>query len=190
MKIELEEPFKSKWKYGYLRTSNENRKILDLYLNDNTRTTISYARYLKSVQLGYEITEEYEVDHIDDDKTNDDVNNLQILTGEQNRQKKNDKYFEEKKIHKGYHCAYCELPFILTEREVKMRLAQNVEMAFCSRSCANNYHALRGTTNNLLSNEISEENKLKIKSLRQQNLSVYKISELTGFARNTIMKYW
>ena len=42
-------------------------------------------RYLMCVHLGYILPTELEVDHKDNDKTNDDFNNLQILTKEQNR---------------------------------------------------------------------------------------------------------
>lgn len=87
MLIELQEPFRSKWNKGYLRLSNENRRILDLYNNDYDRTTISYARYLMGVKLGYEVPLEYEVDHRDNDRTNDDINNYQRMTGTENRKK-------------------------------------------------------------------------------------------------------
>lgn len=85
--------------------------------------------------------------------------------------------------------------FFLTARELKMRLAQNVEIAFCSRSCAGTFNFKRGIIS-LKNNEdkrynsLNDEDITKIKELRKQKLSVYKIAELTGFARNTVMKYW
>lgn len=94
--IELQEPFKSNWKKGYLRYSNKDRRgRVDLYNTNSDRTTISYARYLKSVELGYVVPEGYEVDHKDNDKTNDDINNLQILTEEDNRLKEQYRSEEE-----------------------------------------------------------------------------------------------
>ncbi len=44
MKIELSEPFKSKWKRAYLRISNQGRQILDLINDNDNRTTISIFR--------------------------------------------------------------------------------------------------------------------------------------------------
>lgn len=140
MKIDLEEPFKSIWNNGYLRVGSEERQIVDLFNSNSDRTTISYARYLMSVHLGYIVPDEYEVDHVDNDKTNDDINNLQLLTPEQNKIKKQLDYFENKQICYGVHCAYCSIPFIITERDLKCRLAKNVEYAFCSRRCAGLYH--------------------------------------------------
>ena len=49
MKIELQEPFKNKWKRAYLRVGNQGRQILDLVNTEQDRTTISYARYLLSL---------------------------------------------------------------------------------------------------------------------------------------------
>lgn len=141
MILELQEPFKSIYNKGYLQIHDGGRKYICLYNTQEDRTLISYARYLMSVKLGYILSDEYEVDHIDDDKTNDDINNLQILTKEQNRLKQYYNYIMNEQVCYGFICAYCETPFILTEREVKMRLAQNVESAFCSRSCSvKHYH--------------------------------------------------
>lgn len=140
MKIILEKPFTLNWKYGYLRVNNDNRKIVDLYLNNNTRTSISYARYLMCIKIGYILSSEYEVDHINNDKTDDRIENLQILTCEQNKEKENLRYLLEEQKTFGYYCAYCEIPFLLSERDKKSRLHQNVKMAFCSRSCSARYH--------------------------------------------------
>ena len=41
-------------------------------------------RYLLAVKLGRYLTDEEQVDHIDDDKTNDNIDNLQILTVKEN----------------------------------------------------------------------------------------------------------
>ena len=87
MKIELKEPFKSKWKFGYLVVNSENRRNIILYNSPKERTTISYARYLMSVSLGKEIQKELVVDHIDNDQTNDTIENLQLLTLKENNKK-------------------------------------------------------------------------------------------------------
>lgn len=84
MKIELQPPFDKEWKHGYLVTNKENRKMVCLVNDRKTRKTISYARYIMSVKLGRELSKEEQVDHIDNDKTNDSIDNLQILTAEDN----------------------------------------------------------------------------------------------------------
>lgn len=75
------------WKTGYIVINSENRRNVCLVNSEQHRTTISYARYLMCVKLGYIISSEFEVDHIDEDKTNDDIENLQILTKKENLQK-------------------------------------------------------------------------------------------------------
>lgn len=140
MLIELQEPFKSKWSKGYLRLSNENRKILDLFNSNSERTTISYARYLMGVKLGFEVPEEYEVDHKDNNKTNDDINNLQLLTQEQNLLKQQWWYNAMIQVWHIFPCSYCHGLFYITDRQLKGRRSQGVEHEFCSRSCSAKFH--------------------------------------------------
>lgn len=78
MKIDASFPFENCT--VYLNKNNENRNIV-LLMNKETknRRNMSYARYLMCVKEK-RILEKYEqVDHIDEDKTNDNINNLQIL---------------------------------------------------------------------------------------------------------------
>ena len=142
MVLELQEPFKSVWRKGYLRVAADGRRYLDLVNSNTDRTTTSYARYLMSVKIGQFIPEGYEVDHRDDDRTNDVIDNLQIVTAEYNRLKEHYRYVTNEQAHYGLYCAYCHIPFLLTEREVKARLAKKVELAFCSRQCAGYYHSV------------------------------------------------
>lgn len=137
--MELQEPYKSKWRKFYLQNHPSGRKYIVLFNSDSDRTIISYARYLMGVKLGYEVPDHLEVDHKDNDKTNDDINNLQLLTGEENRLKQ-EYHFVMNQVNIGLHCANCSTPFILTEREVKKRLHTGVIYAFCSRSCAASFN--------------------------------------------------
>lgn len=53
----------------------------------NLRRTVSYPRHLMMVHLDRELEYWETVDHIDEDFTNDDMDNLQILTRAENIQK-------------------------------------------------------------------------------------------------------
>lgn len=83
-KIELEYPYSKDWEKGYLVVNKENRRTLILYKgingNDQKRNSTQYARYKLAVNLGRYLTKDETVDHIDNDKTNDDIENLQILS--------------------------------------------------------------------------------------------------------------
>lgn len=188
MLIELEEPFKSVWAKGYLRTYSTGRKYLDLVNSDVDRTTISYARYLMCVKLGHFLSPDLEVDHKDDDFTNDSIDNLQVLTPEQNKLKQHWNYIENVQVCYGCVCAFCGLHFLLTESSVKSKISQGIEYPFCSRSCSVRFNLQLGKLK--VGNEISEEKKSEIKNLRANGFSSYQISEVTGISRNTIMKYW
>jgi hypothetical protein len=57
------------------------------YNNKNNRSSVSYARYQLAVKIQRYLTNNEFADHIDNDKTNDDINNLQILTRKENNLK-------------------------------------------------------------------------------------------------------
>ena len=84
MKIQLEYPFNDY--AGYLVINPEGRKNICLIPLDKTkkRTTISYARYLVSVNEKRILSKKEQVDHIDGNKTNDVISNLQILSAKEN----------------------------------------------------------------------------------------------------------
>lgn len=193
MKIELQGPYSVFYKYGTISKNNDNRNMISfscaIIKNDNVPGSTSYARYLMSIKLGHMVPDHLQVDHKDDDKTNDDINNLQLLTPEQNRLKEYNRYIENENISYGYECAHCGINFILSNREVTTRLFQKTERAFCSRSCAATFNHNAGLLI-MGSNKINEIDIEKIKQLRKEGKTSYEISRITGFARNTVMKYW
>lgn len=87
MTIILQKPYSNDWSRGYLVTNSDNRKTVILYNSHDKRSSTSYARYLMSVSLGRYLTRQEHVDHIDNDKTNDCLSNLQILTQAENSKK-------------------------------------------------------------------------------------------------------
>lgn len=132
MKIDLEASFKDKWRKGYLRTSKDDqRSRVDLFNSNSDRTTISYARYKKSVELGEELSKDVEVDHYDRNKSNDDLNNLQILSKEAHKAKTKIEVSGRNTV--TLICVNCQKSF---EREVYNVTTHNDNINFfCSRSC-------------------------------------------------------
>lgn len=83
MKIITEYPYDNY--IGYLVTNKDPRRNICLIHKDTRhRTTISYARYLMSVKEKRILLPEEHVDHIDGNRLNDDVKNLQILSATNN----------------------------------------------------------------------------------------------------------
>lgn len=79
--------YASKYKAAYLTTNPEGRKTIALVEYGGKRTSTAYARYLLACHLGRFLKREEHVDHIDNDKSNDEIGNLQLLSPEENRSK-------------------------------------------------------------------------------------------------------
>lgn len=129
MKIVLEFPYNEKYRLGYLVTNSENRKNIILFNSNKDRSTVSYARYLMAVKEGRFLTSSEQVDHINEDKTDDRIENLQILSPIENNRKH--------RISKGtlgetkikFSCPVCKNIFFLTARQ------SHKPNPACSRKC-------------------------------------------------------
>lgn len=158
-KIDLEYPYSEFYKAGYLRVNRENRKTLYLVERGYTQVTssTSYARYLMAVHLKRILEEDEQVDHIDNDKTNDNISNLQILSCADNL----------KKSAKGLSlidlvCSHCNKNFTREKRLVpisnggtKKDLNLNPNLIFCSYSCSGIYHSSQRKAINQATNQLS-----------------------------------
>lgn len=83
-------PFKGYRAYGPYLSKTEGRRVIVLVPpkgSELRRTTISYARFKYSRKIGQPVSKEFEVDHIDDNKLNDKLSNLQLLTRLHNTRK-------------------------------------------------------------------------------------------------------
>ena len=87
--IKLEYPYSEIWKKGYIVVNPEGRRTLILFNSSDDRTSTQYARYLLAVKLGRFLNDDEQVDHKDNDKTNDALGNLQILSKQENIAKSN-----------------------------------------------------------------------------------------------------
>lgn len=129
-KIDLCFPYSEDWRYGYVVTNKENRKTLILYNSPKDRSSTQYARYLMAVESGRYLEDKEEVDHIDEDKTNDDISNLRVISSEEHR-RKNIVYLE------GY-CNICGQLIRRTKSELRPK-EKHKKLAegnlCCSRIC-------------------------------------------------------
>lgn len=121
-----EAPFEAYKIYGPYLSLSENRRVICLIPIDGigSRTTISYARYLVSIDIGELVDSDMVVDHIDNDSLNDDINNLQIITISENNKK--DRVSELR----NFTCPVCGKEFALS----KQRSYGKINPA-CSRRC-------------------------------------------------------
>lgn len=130
MRIELQSPFSENYKAGYVNPSSDGRMTLVLVRFDGTLTSTSYARYLKQVELGMFIPIGLEVDHVDNNKMNDVLHNLQLLTKAENTAKENALRVKSY----NFICPACKVSFTLTGRQLGNR--NNKNNPACSKKCS------------------------------------------------------
>jgi hypothetical protein len=99
---------------------------------------ITYARYLLSVSLGRELLEGLEVDHVDGDRTNDFIDNLQELSREDNSKKR----LMDPRHLSSFHlvefvCPHCKTSFI--RRRGQSHLTKGGKATYCSRPCSRHF---------------------------------------------------
>lgn len=131
-----EEPFEDYYLYGPYFHQKQGRYYVNLIPIDNEldRTSMSLSRYKMSVYLKRILNIDEEVDHIDEVKSNDDIDNLQILTPEENHLK----------THGAINftditCAECGTIFQVKPKILRDRAKRRKHPPCCSRSCAAKY---------------------------------------------------
>lgn len=132
MRIEPEGVWKERYRKAYLRTKHkEGRWMVDLVNTEQDRTTVSYAKYIYSIHLGRILSREEHVDHINGDKTDDRLENLQVLSVEEHRAKTS----EEQRVERlALTCSHCQKVFF--RRPNQVRVSEKLgRKPYCSRTC-------------------------------------------------------
>lgn len=123
--------------YGPYTRASDGRQIVVLYYLDGTKTSRSYPKYLKEMELGRELNPNTEtIDHIDRDHTNSLSTNIQILTRSENASKsvkRRKAIFSE--------CPWCGIIFELTRAQISNRQCGKTKAPpYCTRSCSGKYN--------------------------------------------------
>ena len=126
MIIEISEYYKNKgYIRAYLATNKEPRRVCMLRKTDGTTKSMSYAKYLYTSYYNYDVAEGDHIDHINGDKMDDRIENLQVISGTYNRQK--DHKHKEMVI---CVCPVCGTEFLFNKRNLPFR-----PNPCCSRRC-------------------------------------------------------
>lgn len=121
--------------YGPYLRKKDNRKYISI-VRDGKRTSMSYPKWLMEQHLGRKLLDDETVDHINRDKTDDRIENLQILD-RINHSKLDSKRVYDVKIT----CSWCGKTVLKKARELAHSKKQKKAGPFCSRSCAGKYGA-------------------------------------------------
>ena len=162
MKFDLEEPYRSKYKLSYLHTNNENRKMLVVVDYEGNHTSFTYAKYLYGVWLwktkGELIPEGMEIDHINNDKTDDRIENLQLITGTRNRKKEIDLVGRKIVL---FQCPICCKYFFMPYNKTGL-IRKNITISFCCKEHSHKFLIIRNKFNEEQINYIIKQNQILI----------------------------
>lgn len=111
-------------------TRKDGRKHIILYDGIN-RTTISYPKYLMEQHLGRKLEDWETVDHINEDFTDDRIENLQILSRADNIRKS---IVPEELIN--ITCGWCSKITTKKAKDVRGNEKKGYLIHYCDRSCA------------------------------------------------------
>lgn len=126
MKIELSDYYKGKgFKSAYLVVNKEPRRTVILVRNDGSKTSVSYAKYLYTSHYKIDIEEGYEIDHINNDRMDDRLENYQVLSKSINASKGH-----KKESIVEMTCPICGKKFQFLKRNLSTHLNP-----CCSRRC-------------------------------------------------------
>lgn len=173
MKIQLEFPYSQDWSWGYIQTNRENRKHVYLYKvptanSQAKRSTTQYARYLVAVKLGRYLSADETVDHIDEDKTNDDIHNLQLLSRRENSIK-NLTATGTSKIMVECYCAGCNKLFSVRRGLSILDNAKINSLPYCSRNCSSLF-ANRNKQNKTIEEIQAKRKELFVREYQQPSM--------------------
>jgi hypothetical protein len=130
--VSAEFPFSEYWLYVvHHKKENRNYAVLMNKNNSKDRTTLAYARYLMCVKEERILEKDETVDHIDDDKTNDNIYNLQILSRKDNHKKYTDKLLAKYVV---LECPNCKKIFEKRANDANV-LNGGVFTSCCRRCC-------------------------------------------------------
>lgn len=120
--------------YGPYQRKDGRRHVIHYDFENGTRKTQSYPRYLMEIALGRKLESWEHVDHINNDPTDDRVENYQVLTQKENNQKATIFHGKSAKLV-TLICLCCKVEFKRESRKEKDRIARGNDGPFCSKSC-------------------------------------------------------
>ena len=109
----------------YVNTNKEPRRVATLKYQNGELHSMSYAKYLYTSHYNCEVAEGDEVDHINGDKMDDRIENLQVISRRLNTNKSH-----PKKVFIELKCPVCGTTFLFEKRNLSSH-----PNPCCSRRC-------------------------------------------------------
>lgn len=126
MKLEVDEYYKNKGVVAiYLSINKEPRRVITMKYDNGERHSMSYAKYLYTSFYKCDISDNEEIDHINNDKLDDRIENLQKISRHLNKNKS-----KVRKTMILVKCPVCNQEFLFELRNLKTH-----PNPCCSRRC-------------------------------------------------------
>jgi hypothetical protein len=126
MKEDISDFYKEKgFNVVYININKEPRRVATLRKSDGTMISMSYAKYLYTSYYKCDINKDDNIDHINGNKMDDRIENLQVISGKYNRQKDH-----KKKEMLMLICPVCGKEFLYEKRNLSSH-----PNPCCSRKC-------------------------------------------------------
>jgi hypothetical protein len=126
--------------YGPYEGQRGRRHVIFYDPETGKRRTQSYARFLMEQHLGRELGRDEHVDHINEDCTDDRIENLQVLSPGDNSRKHVVAAGKSKRM-KSFNCPVCGSGFSIPRRRwLDNQVRQGKAGPYCSKSCAAKAH--------------------------------------------------
>ena len=109
----------------YININKEPRRVATLKHSNGTLTSMSYAKYLYTSYYKIDIEKGYEIDHKNNDKLDDRIDNLQILLKQDNLRKSSKRRIMVERV-----CPVCGKVFMYRKRDLCSH-----PNPCCSRKC-------------------------------------------------------
>lgn len=112
-----------------------------MFYNKDKKQVVPYARYLMEQYLGRKLREDEEVHHKDHDKTNDVIENLEVINSTEHRKHHNPLKYKDT----IEQCYVCGKSFTFTAKQhsnkykERKRKPDTVDKYFCSHKCSGIY---------------------------------------------------
>lgn len=120
--------------YGPYKRKDGRQHIIIVH-DDGSKQTKSYPRYLYEQYTGIELSQHEHIDHINNDFTDNRIENLQVLTQIENNKKEYNRPHRQRKLY-TFNCPVCNRVSSKRLSQVVSNKNKGKSGPYCSRHCA------------------------------------------------------